>query len=96
MTESVHVSFVKYLRDIGYDASSDSMVYQAFDIAYDYDIFDFMIEYLDGKITLERWMYEFYRQEGTYPKNTLNFAHLKIMTKSVLHQESMILRNSYN
>jgi cyclomaltodextrinase len=69
LTESVHVSFVKYLRDSGYDASSDSMVYQAFDIAYDYDIFDFMIEYLDGKITLERWMYEFYRQEGTYPKN---------------------------
>ncbi len=69
LTESVEYGFIKYLRDIGYDASSDSMMYQAFDIAYDYDIFSYMDGYLNGKNTLERWMYELWRQEVVYPKN---------------------------
>src|SRR5690606_31602721 len=69
LTESVEYGFIKYLRDIGYDASSDSMMYEAFDIAYDYDIFSYMDGYLKGKNTLERWMYELWRQEVVYPKN---------------------------
>ncbi len=69
LTESVEYGFIKYLRDIGYDASTDSQMYQAFDIAYDYDIFSFMDGYLNGKNTLERYLYELWRQEVTYPKN---------------------------
>lgn len=69
LTESVHPGFIKYLRDMGYDCSSDSQMYEAFDICYDYDIFDYMNEYLkDGK-KLSRWLEEVARQDVTYPKN---------------------------
>jgi glycosidase len=69
LTESVEYGFIKYLRDMGYDASTDSQMYEAFDIAYDYDIFSFMDGYLNGKNTLERYLYELWRQEVIYPKN---------------------------
>ncbi|MBU1094324.1 MAG: alpha-amylase [Firmicutes bacterium] len=69
LTESVHYGFIKYLRDLGFDCSSDSQMYEAFDICYDYDIFDYMDDYLkDGK-KLSRWLEEIYRQEMIYPKN---------------------------
>lgn len=69
LTESVHYSFIKYLRDLGYDCSSDSQMYDAFDICYDYDIYDHMNDYLkDGK-KLSIWLEEIYRQEVVYPKN---------------------------
>jgi cyclomaltodextrinase / maltogenic alpha-amylase / neopullulanase len=69
LTESVNYGFIKYLRDLGYDCFTDSEMYQVFDICYDYDIYDFMNEYLkDGK-KLSRWLEEIYRQEVTYPRN---------------------------
>jgi cyclomaltodextrinase / maltogenic alpha-amylase / neopullulanase len=69
LTESVHPGFIKYLRDMGYDCSSDSEMFQAFDICYDYDIFDYMNDYLkDGK-KLSRWLEEVARQDVIYPKN---------------------------
>ncbi|WP_025724817.1 alpha-amylase family glycosyl hydrolase [Acholeplasma granularum] len=69
LTESVEYGFIKYLRDMGYDASTDSQMYETFDICYDYDIFSFMDGYLSGKNSLERYLYELWRQEVTYPKN---------------------------
>lgn len=69
LTESVHLGFIKYIRDMGYDAFSDSQMYEVFDIAYDYDVFDFMDDYLNGKDTLKRYLFELWRQEATYPKN---------------------------
>lgn len=69
LTESVHPHFIKHIRDLGYDASSDSQMYQAFDICYDYDIFDFMDDYLKDGSKLSRWLEEIYRQEMIYPKN---------------------------
>jgi len=70
LTESVHPEFIKYIRDLGYDCSSDGQMYEAFDMAYEYDIFDFMDAYLlkDSK-NLSRWLKEIYRQEMIYPKN---------------------------
>lgn len=69
LSESVHPGFIKYLRDRGYDCSSDSQMYSAFDICYDYDIYDYMNDYLkDGK-KLSKWLDEIYHQETLYPKN---------------------------
>ncbi|BCR36439.1 alpha-amylase family glycosyl hydrolase [Mariniplasma anaerobium] len=70
LTESVHPEFIKYIRDQGYDCSSDGQMYDAFDMCYEYDIFDFMDAYLlkDSK-KLSRWLEEIYRQEMIYPKN---------------------------
>ncbi|MBN3490344.1 hypothetical protein JV173_02330 [Acholeplasma equirhinis] len=69
LSESVEYGFIKYLRDIGFDASTDSQIFEAFDIAYDYDIFSFMDGYLHGRNSLERYLYEVWRQETVYPKN---------------------------
>jgi len=69
LTESVHPGFIKYLRDLGYECSSDSEMYQAFDICYDYDIFDYMDEYLKEPKKLSQWLDEIQRQEVIYPKN---------------------------
>jgi cyclomaltodextrinase / maltogenic alpha-amylase / neopullulanase len=69
LTESVHPGFIKYLRDMGYECSSDSEMYQAFDICYDYDIFDYMDDYLKDPKKLSKWLEEIQRQEVIYPKN---------------------------
>lgn len=69
LSESVHPGFIKYLRDLGFDCLSDSEMYQAFDILYDYDIFEDMNAYLENPKNLKNWMDSLERQETTYPKN---------------------------
>jgi glycosidase len=70
LTESVHPEFIKHIRDLGYDCSSDGQMYEAFDMCYEYDIFDFMDAYLlKDHRKLSRWLEEIYRQEMIYPKN---------------------------
>ena len=77
LTESVHPGFIKYIRDLGYDCSSDSQMYQAFDICYDYDIFDYMDDYLKDPSKLSRWLEEIYRQEMIYPKNYIKLRNFE-------------------
>ena len=69
LTESVELGFIKYIRDIGFDASSDSMMYEAFDVCYDYDIFGYMDDYLYEKEPLKHWLRAIIEQESIYPKN---------------------------
>lgn len=69
LTESVHPGFIKYLRDMGYDCYSDGEMYQAFDICYDYDIFDHMTAYLEDPKKLSIWLSEIERQDVAYPRN---------------------------
>ena len=44
-------------------------MYQVFDICYDYDVFDYMLDYLKDPNKLNHLMKEVYRQEMVYPKN---------------------------
>ena len=69
LTESVEPGFIKYIRDMGYDAHSDSEMYQAFDICYDYDIFKYMDHYLKDGTLLSQWIDKIAEQETIYPKN---------------------------
>ncbi len=69
LTESVHPGFIKYLRSLDYDCFTDSEMYQAFDICYDYDIFDYMYHYLDDPSLLNEWIEAIQRQETMYPRN---------------------------
>lgn len=69
LAESVHNGFVKYVRDLGFDASSDCDLYQAFDIEYDYDIIPLYHEYLKTGKNLNLWLTALLEQEGRYPKN---------------------------
>ncbi|MGE4320664.1 MAG: alpha-amylase family glycosyl hydrolase [Acholeplasmataceae bacterium] len=69
LTESVHPGFIKYLRSMDYDCFTDSEMYQAFDVCYDYDIFDYMYHYLDDPSLLNEWIEAIKRQETMYPRN---------------------------
>lgn len=77
LTESVHPGFIKYIRDLGYEAHSDAEMYQVFDACYDYDIDDYFRGYLNGNNTLEKWLLEVDRQETMYPKNYIKLRHLE-------------------
>jgi len=69
LAESVHPGFIKYLRDAGHECSSDCETFRAFDICYDYDIFDYMDDYLKDPKKLSRWLEAVFQQETIYPKN---------------------------
>ncbi|MDY0294188.1 MAG: alpha-amylase family glycosyl hydrolase [Acholeplasmataceae bacterium] len=96
LTESVHPGFVKYLRDLGYDCSSDSEMFQVFDICYDYDIFDHMLEYLKHAEHLSVWMNEIERQEMCYPKNYVKLRsfenHDQPRLRSLVRDESHFIQ----
>lgn len=77
LAETVHPGFVKYLRDIGLICNSDSEMYEAFDIAYDYDIWEDFTDYLDGKSRLSAYVKMLNFQESIYPKNYIKLRFLE-------------------
>lgn len=77
VSESVHRSFIKYLRDLGYEALSDGEVYQIFDILYDYDIFDHFENYFTKNAPLKEWVDNLLDQETIYPANFVKLRYLE-------------------
>jgi len=76
LSESVHGSFVKYIRDRGFNAWSEAEIYQAFDIAYDYDVYPYYEQYLLGKRPLKEYLEALKRQEEIYPGNYVKMHNL--------------------
>lgn len=69
LAESIDLDFVKYIRDSGFEASSDCELYEAFDMEYDYDIWKLYDHYLQTGKDLREWIEGLKRQECIYPKN---------------------------
>ena len=67
LAESVEHGFIRYNRAQGLTALSDSELYQAFDICYDYDIYEDFLGYAQGRRTLKEYVAALERQESTYP-----------------------------
>lgn len=67
LAESVEHGFIRYNRMQGLVALSDSELYQAFDILYDYDIYEDFAAYAKGDIPLAAYVKALERQESTYP-----------------------------
>jgi glycosidase len=67
LAESVEHGFIRYNRAQGLTALSDSELYQAFDICYDYDIYETYLAYAQGRGTLADYVAALERQESTYP-----------------------------
>ena len=67
LAESVEHGFIRYNRMQGLVALSDSELYQAFDICYDYDIYADFVAYANGQIPLSAYITALERQESTYP-----------------------------
>lgn len=76
LAESVEPSFIKETRRQGITGLSDSQVYQAFDLTYDYDIDKEFIAYLKGELPLSSYVKAIDRQFWTYP---VNFTKLRFL-----------------
>ncbi|XJS10056.1 alpha-amylase family glycosyl hydrolase [Aerococcaceae bacterium WGS1372] len=87
LAESVHPEFIRHLRSRGMVALSDSEVYQAFDMTYDYDVEDHRQAYLENRIDLTAYIERLQVQDYTYPwnyiklRNLENHDHLRFITK---------------
>lgn len=77
LSESVEPEFINHMRGRGLTALSDSEIYQAFDICYDYDVYGKFRAFLSGKGTLEDYAEAINRQEYTYPENYVKLRFLE-------------------
>ncbi|MBX9721425.1 MAG: hypothetical protein K2X81_08535, partial [Candidatus Obscuribacterales bacterium] len=69
LAESVHAGFVVQRRNEGRVGHSDSELYQAFDITYDYDIWEVWRACAKGAAPLHRYLEFLLQQESIYPAN---------------------------
>lgn len=77
LAESVEPSFVREGRAQGLGVLSDSELFQAFDVSYDYDIFDVFQGCLEGRLPLEHYAQAVNRQEVIYPDNFVKLRFLE-------------------
>ena len=77
LAETVHPGFIKYLRELNLIGNSDSEMYAAFDITYDYDVRDEVEGYLKGEMPLSRLVNMLILQESIYPKNYVKLRCLE-------------------
>ncbi|QMS84735.1 alpha-amylase family glycosyl hydrolase [Candidatus Xianfuyuplasma coldseepsis] len=77
LSESVHGGYCRHMRSRGFQVLSESEIYQAFDMAYDYDIQPFFEAYLNGEGTLNRYLEELLRQDEIYPQNYIKMRNLE-------------------
>ena len=77
LAESVHGSFLVHNRSRGIPAWSDAELYQAFDMEYDYDIFEEYLGYLEGANSLREYCRLVNRQELSYPDNYVKVRYLE-------------------
>ena len=77
LAETVHGSFSVYNRICGQYAGSDSEMFRAFDMEYDYDIRGVFDNYLDKKAPLSGWLEALNFQEAAYPDNYIKMRCLE-------------------
>lgn len=77
LSESVDTGFIKYLRENNILAHSDCEIFEAFDIAYDYDVYRSFIAYLRGECTLEDFLEKKRAQEVIFPAKYVKLRFLE-------------------
>jgi len=77
LSESVHGHFLREVRNRGFDALSESEIFEIFDMAYDYDAHPFFEDYIHGKRPLDDYVFWLNRQEEIYPKNYVKLRNLE-------------------
>ena len=77
LSESVEPAFTMDNRARGMVSLSDSEVFQAFDLSYDYDIHSDWMDYLQGGCPLSHYIDAVNRQEYTYPVNYVKLRFLE-------------------
>jgi hypothetical protein len=95
LAESVNLGFVEFRRKNGLSAASDSELYQAFDITYDYDIWPIWRAAVLGKTRLRNYLQMLRFQSGMYPGNYLklrcveNHDQPRIMTLASSYSQAL-------
>ncbi len=69
LAETVHLSFGNRARREGFRCDRDSELYEAFDMEYEYDIWENFERYLKGEVVLSHWTDMLNFQEALYPVN---------------------------
>jgi hypothetical protein len=95
LAESVHASFVANRRTEGLPAFSDCEVFQAFDLAYDYDIWPVWQTAVIGRVPLSRYLDIIQFQDSIYPANYVkmrcveNHDQARIMRLAPSHSQAL-------
>lgn len=77
LSETIEHGFIRYLRSQRMTALSDSEIYQAFDIAYDYDTAGDFTSLLLGEESLKDYVRVLNLQETIYPQNYVKLRFLE-------------------
>ncbi|RKX48392.1 MAG: alpha-amylase [Thermotogae bacterium] len=77
LAETVHPSFVKWLRERGFKAHSDVEMHQVFEITYDYDGREMLERYLRGERSLSSYIDYLYVQDTLYPEDYVKLRFLE-------------------
>jgi hypothetical protein len=77
LAESVHAGFVGYRRAMGLTAISDSELYRAFDLTYDYDIWPIWQTVAVGKVPVFRFLEMLRYQDAIYPANFVKMRYVE-------------------
>ena len=77
LAETIHPGFVRYLRTLNLTGHSDSEMYQAFDVNYDYDVREDFENYLENKELLSFYTKMLNLQDCIYPKNYVKLRYLE-------------------
>ncbi|MCR5748283.1 MAG: alpha-amylase [Lachnospiraceae bacterium] len=77
LSESVDPPFILEMRERGFLAQSDSEIFRAFDISYDYDIYPFLTGFASGISSLRSYSEAINRQEYIYPDNYVKLRFLE-------------------
>lgn len=77
LSESIELNFIQYMRSQGLTALSDGEIYQAFDMAYDYDVRHLWVDYLEGKLPLSAYINRLNLQDVIFPANYIKLRNLE-------------------
>ena len=77
LAESTHLYFLKALREHGYPVATDSELFEAFDMLYDYDGYEIIERYRVGKARLREYINHVYAQTNIYPATSLKLRFLE-------------------
>lgn len=77
LAESVHPSFIVYLRSMGYNAWSDPEIHSAFDLSYDYDGFEILEQVWAGQKNITVYLDHVRIQDALYPVSAQKIRFLE-------------------
>ena len=77
LSESPHPSWVTQRRDAGLPTSSDSEMFAAFDMAYQYDLWPIWQEAVRGRVPVARFLEMVRWQRATSPQHALKLRYVE-------------------